>query len=113
MAVDTTLLAARISALIDDSASVSSESLLAEMEHTLTDGYARVLELEGERWRIERRISDLAREIETNETGELRLLAQRLLTADDEAGRLRGLLERLRRRTEAVRAATAAAFETA
>ena len=33
---------------------------LDHLEHTLTDGYAGALALEAERWRIERRIADVA-----------------------------------------------------
>jgi len=102
------LLAARISALIDRDSNGSSELLLAEMEHTLTDGYARVLDLEGERWRIERRIAALARGLNGGDgTGELRELATRLDSADAEAGRLRALLDGLRRQADQLRASRA------
>jgi hypothetical protein len=104
MADEFAVLATRISALMDVRVNGSSESLLAEMEHTLTDGYARVLALEGERLRIERRIADLARELDADATGELRDLASRLIVADAEESRLRGLLEGLRRQAELLRA---------
>ena len=109
MADDIVLLAARISELMDGNTSNSSESMLAEMEHTLTDGYAQVLALEGERWRIERRIADLARDLDADGTGELRDLASRLLRAETDVGRLRRLLESPRLRADALRAETAAA----
>ena len=42
----------RISALLGD-----STGDLDTIEHTLTDGYARALALEAERWRLERRVA--------------------------------------------------------
>jgi hypothetical protein len=76
------------------------------MEHTLTDGYARALEIEGERLRLERQIADLAHQIHgPEEAGELRLLAERLRTADDDLASLRDLLTALQRRVDAERAA--------
>jgi predicted nucleic acid-binding Zn-ribbon protein len=76
------------------------------MEHTLTDGYARALQLEAERLRLERRIADLAHRIDGQEhADELRALAQRLRSADDDLAVLRDLLTELQRRVEAQRAA--------
>ena len=106
---DLLTLSDRISLLIDARES-SSAALLAEMEHTLTDGYARALELEGERWRLEKQIGALtARIADADEVDDLRDLVTRLGDADRELGRLRGLLAALRRRVDTVRAATAAA----
>ena len=47
---------AEITALLAD----APRTPLAELEHTLTAGYAAALELESERMRIERRISEVA-----------------------------------------------------
>jgi hypothetical protein len=80
---------------------------IEEIEHTLTDGYATALALEGERWRIERRIGEvaasLARGDAANKAKELTSLAQRLETSDGELTRLRAALADLRRVAEAAR----------
>ena len=47
---------------------------LARMEDTLTEGYAKALALEAERWRLERRIGEVAREGSTDVGEELRSL---------------------------------------
>jgi chromosome segregation ATPase len=77
---------------------------LARIEHTLTDGYASALALEGERWRIERRIGEVARDAAAH-ADELAKLAQRLSATDGELGRLRRRLAILREHAAAVRAA--------
>src|ERR671923_271163 len=68
---------------------------LARLEDTLTAGYARALALEAERWRLERRIGEVASALQ-DESSELRTdeiakLAARLSDADGELSRLRGL----------------------
>lgn len=69
------------------------------MEHTLTDGYALALELEGECLRIGRRMADLTRTVEQpEEAEELRSLAGRLIVTEEELSKLRTLLAELRRR---------------
>jgi hypothetical protein len=96
----------RIRRLLDRRASDPEGVLLMEMEHTLTDGYACALALDGERRRIEQRMGQLARDLDhPDQAGELRSLAVRLNGAEDELERLRDLLAVLRRRTEDVRAA--------
>jgi hypothetical protein len=79
-----------------------------DVEHTLTAGYARALALEAERWRLERRIAEvaskLAEEPET-EHSELANLGKRLSTADGDLTRLRGLLASLRVRADEIRSA--------
>lgn len=81
---------------------------LDAIETTLTTGYAAKLELEAERWRIERRLDEVARDAgEVTAHGvaaELAELSDRLETADGELARLRSLLRRLqgiRRRRKA------------
>jgi hypothetical protein len=94
---------AEIAALLDE----RSKAGLPELEHTLTAGYAAALQLEAERWRIERRISEVASRIEVEGHGrarELSRLARRLKSADLELARLRALLNALRERTLAERA---------
>lgn len=98
---------AEIEALLDDEAPRG----LDEIEDTLTSGYAGALALEAERWRIERRIAELASELggdaefELHRTEEIVGLAQRLSVADDSLIRLRETLSALRERADAVRAA--------
>ena len=81
---------------------------LDTIETTLTDGYAAKHALEAERWRIERRLGEVARdagEVTAHSVAaELAQLSDRLETADGEIARLRALLRRLqsvRRRLKA------------
>jgi ABC-type phosphate transport system auxiliary subunit len=84
---------------------------LDHIEHTLTEGYARALALEAERWRLERKIADVAarlgEEVTDEDASELAHLGQRLSSADNDLNRLRGLLVSLRVRADEVRAAAA------
>src|SRR5919205_2521115 len=83
-----------------------SVPMLTELEHTLTDGYAEALRLEGERLRLERQIGELAHGVNgRQQADELRDLAERLRSADEDLASLRGLLQLLQRRVEAARAA--------
>jgi hypothetical protein len=79
------------------------------VERTLTDGYAHALELEAERWRIERRFAELARLIGDENTpdraAELASLSQRLSRADRDLAELRRRLATLRRHAATLRAA--------
>ena len=96
----------RIHSLIDARSADPVKPLLTEMEHTLTDGYARALALEAERLRLERRIGDLAHSLSGPEQArELRVLAERLRSADDDLATLRGILTALQRQVDADRAA--------
>ena len=80
--------------------------MLTELEHTLTDGYAEALRLEGERLRLARRIGELAHGVDGREqANELRDLAERLRGVDENLSSLRELLQLLQRRVEAARAA--------
>jgi hypothetical protein len=73
----------------------------ARLERTLTDGYARALSLEGERWRLQRRIgqmtSALARDGAAGVT-ELSALARLLEEQEGSIDQLREELGRLRQR---------------
>jgi hypothetical protein len=94
----------RIHELLRGDPDASPTPLLSEMEHTLTDGYARALALEGERWRLEKTIGKLAAEAEGAEHArELRRLSLKLNETDDELERLRGLLDELSERTKLLR----------
>jgi hypothetical protein len=92
----------RITTLIDE-----SERDLDRIERTLTDGYAHALSLEGERLRLERRLSELARELgggdTTTKTDELSSVARRLDGNAGDLTRLRSALAELRRHAAAVR----------
>lgn len=83
----------------------AEEPTLARMEDTLTEGYAQALALEAERWRLERRIGEFARNGRTD-LDELRRLGSRLTRADGELERLRTLLGSLHERTRTVRRAS-------
>jgi len=86
---------------------------LAALERTLTDGYAKALTLEAERWRIERRIGEVAATLgggdATAKTKEIVALAQRLEASDADLASLRNLLAALRVRADAARATAARA----
>jgi hypothetical protein len=98
-------LADRIRSLLEQGAD-PSVPMLTELEHTLTDGYAEALRLEGQRLRLERRIGELAHGVDgRQQADELRDLAERLQSADEDLARLRELLQLLQRRVEAARAA--------
>lgn len=75
---------------------------LAHIEDTLTSGYAQALALEAERWRIERRMGEVASQLRDESgllrTEEIASLASRLSVADGELSHLRGLLASLRAR---------------
>jgi hypothetical protein len=99
---------AEIVAVLDDDVARRS---LDEIEDTLTSGYAASLALEAERWRIERRIAELAgqlggeAEFELHRAEEIVGLAQRLSAADADLIRIREVLGSLRERADAARAA--------
>jgi hypothetical protein len=77
------------------------------LEDILTEGYARALALEAERWRLERRIGELGADVEpgADQAGaEIATLAARLSQASGRLTGLRALLADLRERADAVRA---------
>ena len=96
---------AEIEALLEP----GSQTGLAALEHTLTAGYATALTLEAERWRLERRIAEAAGLLgegpSSGKTEEIAKLARRLADAEDEIVRLRTMLDMLRKRAAAARAA--------
>src|SRR5207248_8746525 len=96
-----------IEELLSAPTSGAAAPTLARIEATLTDGYAQALALEAERWRLERRIGEVAREVEPpNVAGfaeEIAALAKRLNRADGELERLRELLGTLHARARATR----------
>jgi len=96
----------RIGSLLKNRSADPGKPLVTEMEDTLTDGYARALQLEAERLRLERRIGELARSVDgPEEADELKALAGRLRDVDVELEGLRNRLGLLQKHLAAVRAA--------
>jgi tRNA C32,U32 (ribose-2'-O)-methylase TrmJ len=87
----------------------TNTSDLDQIERTLTDGYAQALSLEAERWRLERRLTEVAHGLERGDAEEqaheLRSLAARLHGNSGELETLRGVLADLRRHADGVRVA--------
>ena len=111
---DLRLLLDRIHELSDEQGDEAPRPLLAMIEHTLTDGYAVALALEGESSRIQRRIGELAARVESGaEAAEMRDLGDRLAAATRDLAALRASLAVLRRRAEDVRARAAATSNAA
>ena len=82
-----------------------AQPFLDRLDSTLTDGYAHALQLEAERWRIERRIAEvvaaLPAQSDQQHDPELVALSQRLASANESIAAIRALLTSLReRRTE-------------
>ena len=95
----------RIRALLDGPAT-DPGGVFTEVEHTLTDGYALALELEGECLRLGRRMAALTRTVERPEEAEqLRRLAAMLIETEAELSKLRMLLAELDRRRVSSRSA--------
>jgi hypothetical protein len=86
----------------------TEEPTRAQLEDTLTDGYARALALEAECRRIERRIGELAAEVGRGANGaqaaELADLTERMSSTENELTSLRSLLATLRTHASDLRA---------
>ncbi len=95
-------LVAQIQEMISDSARD-----LDQIERTLTDGYARALSLEAEKWRLEKRIAQVAEGLQRGDMAkkalELASLAKERDGHDEDLAALRGLLGQLRRHADGVR----------
>ena len=76
---------------------------LDRLESMLTDGYAQALALEAERWRLERRLGEVAREGGEALGDELSSIGHRLNVADVELSKLRSLLGTLHERARSAR----------
>jgi hypothetical protein len=87
----------------------ASKTFLERVDSTLTDGYAQALQLEGERWRIERRIAEVVAGLpagaDREHEPELVELAARLRASNESIGTLRALLTTLRERRSELRKA--------
>ena len=80
---------------------------LETIERTMTDGYAQALSLEAEKWRLEKRINEVAQSLERGDTAqkarELAVLANRVEGNVGDLVALRSLLAELLRHADAVR----------
>jgi hypothetical protein len=94
-----------ISDLLAAPASGANAPELADVEHTLTSGYARALALEAERFRLERRLGELR--AGPDGAPEIDSVMQRLADSAGELEHLRSLLEPLRSRARISREASA------
>jgi hypothetical protein len=94
---ETRMIIERVTALLD--------APTPDAEATLMDGYARALELEGERARLERRVAELTTALshgrDSDRLPELRSLRERIASADAEVSHLRAALSIVRRRVAA------------
>jgi len=97
----------QIDELLAEPAETEEPATLARLERTVTDGYAYALALEAERYRLERRMSELAGELNDGnqelKTKELALVSDRLTSNATVLSALRGTLTQLRARATAVR----------
>lgn len=98
--------------LLNAPASGTEAPTLARLEEALTGGYGQVLALEAERLRLERRISEVARQVDGGDFSpfaeELTSLGRRLTSADGEIETLRARLDALQQRTRETRRAVPA-----
>jgi hypothetical protein len=96
--------------LLSAPASGAGAPTLEHIEHTLTEGYAQALALEAERWRLERRIGEVARQVDDADFSafaeELMSLGRSLTSADGELAKLRPLLASLQARARTARVRT-------
>jgi hypothetical protein len=98
----------RIRTLLDAPEAGEGAPTLASMEDLLTSAYARAMAIEGEQWRLQRRVVDVAMELadEYSEprARELGELARELRALEDDLAGLRSLICSLRARANDVRA---------
>lgn len=98
----------QIDELLAEPSATEEPATLARLERTLTDGYAYALALEAERWRLERRMSELAGELNDGnqelKAEELAQLSRRISNNNSVLSVLRRTLTRLRARATAARA---------
>jgi chromosome segregation ATPase len=98
----------QIHELLAEPTRAEEPATLAHLERMLTDGYAHALSLEAERSRLERRMSELAGELndgnQEQKTEELVQVSRRISGASAEIERLRSTLSELRVRVRTARA---------
>jgi septation ring formation regulator EzrA len=97
----------QIDELLAEPAQTEEPAALARLERTLTDGYAYALALEAERYRLERRMSELAGELNDGnqelKTKELAHVSDRLSSNASILTALRETLTQLRARSSELR----------
>lgn len=90
----------QIDELLAEPAPAHEPATRARLERTLTDGYAHALSLEAERLRLERRMSELATQLnegnQEQKAEELVQVSRRISRARAEVERLRNTLSQLR-----------------
>src|SRR2546421_9411207 len=94
-----------IRTLLDAPPSGEKALSLDDIEHTLTAGYASALALEAERWRVERKIAEIAARLgdqSSNLPSELTTLRQRPSLPDGDLTNPRGVLSSFRSRADGV-----------
>ncbi|HZC28961.1 MAG TPA: hypothetical protein VE269_04410 [Gaiellaceae bacterium] len=98
-----------IRTLLDSPSAGEDAPTLVRIEDALTTGYARAMALEAERSRLERRLADVAVALAEEDVAlpdpELKRLAQELRATKGDLAHLRKLLDSLRGRADAARAA--------
>jgi hypothetical protein len=98
----------RIRSLLDAPEAGDGAPTLAHIEDLLTAGYAHAMALEGEQWRLQRRIVDvalaLAEGYKEPDARELRELAGELREVESELTGIRALIRSLRARASEARA---------
>jgi septal ring factor EnvC (AmiA/AmiB activator) len=103
MLEDTELVLDRIGAVVD-----AAPRDMEQIERTLTDGYAQALALEAERFRLQRRLTEVAETIAVDASAEkakeLSAIVARLDHNSGSLSRLRGKLADLRQHADRVRA---------
>ncbi len=94
------MLVAEMTALLDEIAAVISDDGAdrAQIERTLTDGYAHALTLESERLRLEKRIGELTERRGSRATQEVAMLNRELHGTAGNLATLRSSLAELRKR---------------
>jgi hypothetical protein len=97
-----------IRTLLDAPEAGEGAPTLAHIEELLASGYAHAMAIEGEQWRLQRRIVDVALELADDynelQARELRRLAHELREVESDLAGIRGLIRSLRERANDVRA---------
>jgi|ERR1051326_1475262 hypothetical protein len=98
----------RIRTLLEAPEAGEGAPTLAHIEDLLASGYARAMAIEGEQWRLQRRIVDVALQLADDfnelQACDLRKLAHELREVESELVGMRALIRSLRARANDVRA---------
>jgi cell division protein FtsB len=97
-----------IRTLLDAPEAGEGAPTLARIEELLASGYARAMAIEGEQWRLQRRIVDVALQVADDynelQACELRRLAHELREVERDLAGIRALIRSLRARANDARA---------